>query len=103
MPLFRCTFAFLLLSSFAVAANAQTEKTFPTEDEINLVLTQTERAIEQYKPLIDQEIQLDQSATDAVAKDRQLVNALETAVKAFKRNPPGVQWATGVRFLRMAG
>jgi hypothetical protein len=27
----------------------------PTDDEINLVLTQTERAIQQYKPLIDQE------------------------------------------------
>ena len=43
-------------------------KAFPTDDEINLVLTQTERAIQQYKPLIDQEeIQMGKSATDAVA------------------------------------
>lgn len=43
---------------FALVANAQTEKTFPTDAEINLVLTQTERAIQQYKPLIDLEAKL---------------------------------------------
>jgi hypothetical protein len=37
----------LMVIGFAVVANAQTEKTFPTDAEINLVLTQTERAIQQ--------------------------------------------------------
>jgi hypothetical protein len=74
--LLRCASAsIVLIVSFAVAVNAQTEKTFPTDDEINLVLTQTERAIQQYKLVIDQEeIQTGKSATDAVAKDRQVVN-----------------------------
>ncbi len=89
MPLFPCTSALVLLTiSFAIAANAQTEKTFPTDDEINLMLTQTERAIQQYKPLIDQqELQMGKSATDAGANDRQVVSALETAVKALHVKP----------------
>ncbi|MFZ0963454.1 MAG: hypothetical protein WAO35_21545 [Terriglobia bacterium] len=100
MALFRCTPALVLLSiGFAVVANAQTEKTFPTDDEINLVLTQTERAIQQYKPLIDQEeVQMGKSATDAVARDRQIVNALETAVGAFKGKPQGFNGPLGFTF-----
>jgi hypothetical protein len=96
MALFRCASAFVLLAvSFA---RAQTDKSFPTVDEINLVLTQTERAIEQYKPLIDQqEIKMD-NAPDAVARDRQVVKALETAVKAFKGNPQGLNGPLGFAF-----
>lgn len=102
MLLLRCASAsIVLIVSFAVAVNAQTEKTFPTDDEINLVLTQTERAIQQYKLVIDQEeIQTGKSATDAVAKDRQVVNGLETAVKAFKRKPQGFNGPLGFAFFQ---
>lgn len=100
MPIFRCASTlFVLTFSFAFAASAQTEKAFPTNDEINLVLAQTERAMQQYKPLIDQEeIQLSKSYTDAVAHDREVVNALETAVKAFKANPQGFNGPLGFPF-----
>jgi hypothetical protein len=100
MAQFRCVIAFVfLIISFAVVANARTEKPFPTDDEINLVLTQTERAIQQYKPLIDQEeVQMGKSAADAVAHDRQVVNALETAVKAFKGKPQGFNGPLGFTF-----
>jgi hypothetical protein len=100
MPLFRCASALVLLTiSFAVVANAQTEKTFPTDDEINLVLTQTERAMQQYKLLVDQEeIQMGKSYADAVARDRQVVNALEMAVKAFKGKPQGFNGPLGFAF-----
>jgi len=92
-----------LIVSFAVAVTAQTEKTFPTDDEINLMLTQTERAIQQYKPVIDQEeitfaLQTGKSATDAVANDRQLVRSLEIAVKAFKGKPQGFNGPLGFAF-----
>lgn len=52
MVLSRCACALVVLAvGLAVVASAQTsEKTFPTVTEINLVLTQTERAIEQYAP-----------------------------------------------------
>ncbi len=102
MVLFRCAFALLLVTTgSAVVAGAQTAKTFPTDDEINLVLTQTERAIQQYKPLIDQEeLQLGKTYTVAVATDRQLVNALETAVKAFKGRPQAFNGPLGFAFFQ---
>jgi hypothetical protein len=86
---FRCASAIALLTfGCAVTVNAQTEKHFPTNDEINLVLTQTERAIQQYKPLIDQEeTQMGKNVADAVATDRQLVKSLEVAVKGFRSRP----------------
>lgn len=100
MPLFRPACALVLFTvGFAHVANAQTEKHFPTNDEINLVLTQTERAIQQYKPLIDQEeIQIGKSATVAVASDRQVVNSLEVAVKAFKGKPQAFNGPLGFAF-----
>jgi|HubBroStandDraft_4_1064222.scaffolds.fasta_scaffold28475_5 hypothetical protein len=88
MPIFRISALVLLAVRFVSVANAQTDKPFPTDDEVNLLLTQTERAIQQYKPLIDQEeIQMGKSYSEAAAKDRQVVNALEKAVKAFKTKP----------------
>ena len=101
MVRFRSAAALILLSAFAVAADAQAQKSFPTDDEINLVLTQTERAIQQYKPLIDQqEIQIGKSVTDAVANDRQVVSALEMAVKAFKGKPQGFNGPLGFAFFQ---
>jgi hypothetical protein len=100
MPLFHCAFALVLMTlCFSAVANQQTEKTFPTDDEINLVLTQTERAVQQYKPLIEQEeIQMGKSAVDAVAHDRQVVNALQIALKALKVKPQGFNSPAGFAF-----
>ncbi len=101
MPLFRCASALVLLTiCFSVMSNAQIKKTFPTDDEVNLVLTQTERSIQQYKPLIDQEeIQMGKIATDAVARDRQVVSRLEMAVKTFKGKPQGFNGPLGFTFI----
>jgi hypothetical protein len=100
MVFFRCAYVLVCFAiSTAVVASAQTAKTFPTDDEINLVLTQTERAIQQYKPLIDQaEVQLGKSNTVAVVRDRQVVNGLEMAVKAFKGKPQGFNGPLGFAF-----
>ena len=81
----------VVLTGFAAVANAQTEKPFPTDDEINLVLTQSERAIQQYKPLIDLEAaRTGTNDVDMIAHDRQVVTGLEMAIKAFKTKPQGV-------------
>jgi hypothetical protein len=98
-----CASALVLLTiGFAAMANAQTEKAFPTDAEINLMLTQAERAMQQYKPLIDQEeAQMGKSAADAVANDRQVVNALETAVKAFKGQPQRFNGPLGFAFFEL--
>jgi len=100
MVLFRCTTTLVFLTiGIAGVATAQNKKTFPTDDEINLLLTQTERAIQQYKPLIDQEeIQMGKSGTDTVAKDRQVLSGLEIAVKAFKASPQGFNGPLGFAF-----
>jgi hypothetical protein len=80
-------------------ANAQTQKTFPTDNEISLVLTQTERAMQLYKPLIDkEESEMGKSVTDAVAHDRQVVNSLETAIKGFRRKPQAFNGPLGFTF-----
>ena len=83
----------------AVVANAQTEKTFPTDAEINLVLTQTDRAIQQYKPLIDLEaVQMGKGGADTIAHDREVVSGLEMAIKAFKGKPQGFDGPLGFTF-----
>jgi hypothetical protein len=100
MARFRSVPALVFLTiSLAAVANAQTETPFPTDADINLVLTQADRAIQQYKPLIDQqEILIGKTTTDAVANDHQVVNALEMAVKAFKGKPQGFNGPLGFAF-----
>jgi hypothetical protein len=89
----------LLTIGFAVMANGQVEKAIPTNDEITLVLTQTERAIQQYEPLIDQEeVQMGKTGTDAIAHDRDVVKSLEMAVRAFKTKPQGFNGPLGFLF-----
>ncbi len=100
MTLLRYSAALILVAQwFAVAANAQSDKPFPSDEEIELVLTQTERALQQYKPLIDQEeIQMGKGYAEAAAKDRRVLNALEMAVKAFKSKPQGFNGPLGFAF-----
>jgi|SRR5579871_4232272 len=88
-----------LTIGFAVATNAQTQKSFPSNDEIHLVVSQAERAIQQYKPLIDrEEAELGARYTDAVAKDRQIVGGIETALTAFKSKPQAFNGPAGFLF-----
>ena len=98
MPLFRCGFYLLVLSCFSFICSVQ-ETNFPTNDEINLLLTQTERAVGQYKPLLDQEESLfGEKGKEAVAKDREVVKGLEMAIKAFRKNPQGFNSNLGFAF-----
>lgn len=95
---YACALVFLTVG-FSVATHAQADKQFPTDEEINLMLTQTERAVQQYKPLIDQEeAQMGKSYAGAAANDRQVVDALETAIKAFKAKPQGFNGPLGFAF-----
>ncbi len=93
-----------LICGFAIVVSSpplagQSEKTFPTDDEINLVLTQTERAVQQYRPVIEQEASLMGSeGAPAVVKDRELAGNLETAVKGFKLHPQAFNGPLGFVF-----
>jgi hypothetical protein len=100
MPLLRpVPIMALLIFCFVPFVRAQDNKTFPTDDEINLLLTQTDRAIQQYKPLIDQEeVLFGKIGDEAASKDRQVVQALEIAAKALKVNPQGFNGPGGFAF-----
>jgi hypothetical protein len=74
-------------------------RTLPADDDINLVLDQTERAIQQYRPLINQEeMVMGKTGSYAMAKDREVVSSLEMAVKAFRKHPQGFNGPLGFAF-----
>jgi hypothetical protein len=102
MPLFRCINVVVpFIFCLAGVVNAQTEKALPTDEEINLVLTQTERALQQYKPLIEQEDAMlgkEKQAADGITQARQVVSALETAITGLKSKPQGFNGAVGFAF-----
>jgi hypothetical protein len=62
-----------------------------------LILTQADRALQQYKPLIDreEELQIGKDTAEAVARDRQAVFALEIALKSLKGRPQGFNGPAG--------
>jgi hypothetical protein len=102
MPSLRCLCVLFVLTAFSLPVNGQDKNkdvNFPTDDEIRLVLTQADRAIGQYKPLLDQEAtMLGKEGADAVAKDREVVASLELAVKGFGKNPQAFNGPLGFTF-----
>src|ERR1700752_2464776 len=101
MSLFRRALVIGLLAVSVNIANSQAEKALPGDDEINLVLDQTERAMQQYRPLIDEEeVQMGKSDLDAVAKDRETVTSLEMAIQAFRKDPQGFNGPKGFVFFQ---
>src|ERR1700677_3368920 len=76
--------------------SAQEKATFPTDDEIRLLVTQADRAMKQYRPLIDmEEDQLGTNGAEAVAKDRQVVQAIAGAIDILKEKPQGFNSPAG--------
>jgi hypothetical protein len=72
---------------------------FPTEEEIKLLVTQADRAIQQYKPVLDMEEKMyGKKGEDAAAKDREVVRGIETAIKAFGKNPQAFNGPLGSSF-----
>ncbi len=98
MPLPRSGVILVLFLVGSTTVGRAQETTFPANDEIQLVLTQADRAMQQYKPLIDQEeLQFGNgnAEAEAVAKDRNVVKAIEMAVQVLKKNPQGFNSAGG--------
>jgi len=99
LPISCALFAALLTSSLAPLSYAQEEAAFPSDTEIQLLVTQSERAVMQYKSLLDDEAaQLGKDGAEAVAKDRQVVDALEVAMKALKKQPQRFNGQLGFAF-----
>jgi hypothetical protein len=89
--------ALVLLSP---AAQCQTSANLPTDDEIKLVVTQTERALVDYASTIQQEEKVSGTPID-VETDRRLMNALTTATKVFEGKPRAFNSPVGFEFAMM--
>src|ERR1700675_1001633 len=104
MRLTRPFFATLFILCAVTSAHAQKhdakyDTNFPTDDEIKLVLTQAERAIGEYKPLLDMEGRmLGKAGAEAVAKDRETVHGIDVAIIAFGKNPQAFNGPMGFAF-----
>jgi hypothetical protein len=101
MPSLRDLCVLLTFAASLTTANGQSKNdvNFPTDDEIKLVLTQADRAIGQYKPLLDQEAKmLGKEGAEAVAKDHEVVAGIEMAIKAFGKNPQAFNGPLGFSF-----
>jgi hypothetical protein len=94
--------ASILLVSFSLtsAAFAQKRDThFPTDDEIGLVLTQAERAVNEYKPLLDRwEKMLGKEGAEAVAKNRETLRGIDAGITGFRKNPQAFNSPLGFPF-----
>jgi hypothetical protein len=102
MPLLRYLCVLLMFAALSLNAHGQgkdRDVNFATDDEIRLVLTQADRAIQQYKPALDMEEKMyGKKGEDAVAKDREVVRGIETAIKAFGKNPQAFNGPLGFSF-----
>src|SRR6266446_6633032 len=101
MPRLRCCSILLfVLGSCCVRSQAQDrDVNFPTDEEIKLVLTQADRAIQEYKPLLDMEAKMyGKKGEAAVAKDREVVSGIEMAIRSFGKNPQAFNGPLGFSF-----
>ena len=96
MPGLRIAVTVVLILCCLNVAYSQDEPAFPTTDEIKLLITQIDRAMKSYKPSVDEEeIRLGKAGIEAVAKDRQVVHAVEIAIQALQKRPEGFNSAAG--------
>ena len=89
MILVRSTCALVLLVvGLALRGYAQDSKPFPTDDEINLLLTQGERAMQQYKSVLAEEERLmGKLPADVAAVDQQVFSIWNAVYAALKVQP----------------
>lgn len=102
MPFLRYFSVLLLLTAFSYRIHGQEKQkgtNFPTDEEIQLVVTQADRAIKQYELLLDQEkAMLGKEGADAVVKDREVIAALKLGVQGFSKNPQAFNGPLGFSF-----
>jgi hypothetical protein len=90
----------LILSGVLVCpvANSQINKTFPTDDEITLVVTQTERALSDYEASVKLEAKLANQAAD-VENDKRVIKGMTVMVKALREHPQRFNSPVGFEFV----
>ena len=71
------------------------ERTFPTKDQIQLLLTQSERAFDIYEQGIEQGTQAGGKIAQAVPKDREVLTAARHLLALLKKSPDGFNGPAG--------
>jgi hypothetical protein len=103
--MFRSMLAVCLLLSGNVAAQQQQAKEpeFPTTEEIQLVVTQSERSIEQYRQSVVLESGLVSAKEDpsGVTKDQGVIESATKLIAALKKNPEGFHGLGGLLLLSL--
>lgn len=81
--------ALFLLGSISTAQESKSHKTFPTKEEIELVVSQAERAFEQYKQSVEFEADLPAAQKDksALDKDKQIVELSGELIDGLRKKP----------------
>jgi hypothetical protein len=89
----------LLAGTYSFAGQKTVE--FPTTEEINLVVTQSERAFDQYKNSVVMENSLESSQRDpsSLKKDQELVEMSHKLIVALKAKPEGFHGLGGLLLL----
>ena len=79
----------LLLTGVSSFAQQKADVQFPTTEEITLVLTQAERAFEQYKNsvVMEQTLEFSKRDPESLKKDQEVVEMSHTLVVALKEHP----------------
>ena len=94
----RCLIAIVVLGLLCSAAQSQESKAFPTDDEIRLVVTQTDRALVDYIATAKQEQHLLESTTDA-ENDKRVIDGLTAMSKGFEAKPQAFNSRFGLEFV----
>ena len=79
-------------------AQSQASKNFPTDDEIRLLVTQTDRALADYSAASKQYQGLEETEADA-ANDKRVIGGLTTMAKGFDAKPQAFNSRFGFEFV----
>lgn len=90
-----------LLSSIPIFAQQKSDVEFPTTEEINLVVSQAERAFEQYKNSVAMEQTLESSKRDpaSLKKDQEVFDLSHKLIVGLKQHPDGFHGLGGFLLL----
>jgi hypothetical protein len=94
-------FCFLLLPLSLLAQAKEEKPNFPTTEEIQLAVSQAERAFYQYKFSVDDEATMSSAHENdlGVKKDRENIKAANQLIAALKKNPDGFHGIGGFLLL----
>jgi hypothetical protein len=91
----------ILLSTQFANSQQKDEHTFPTKDQIQLLLTQSERAFDVYEQTVKQESDVGGNLAKAVEGDLEVLSGARTILDGLKKSPEGFNGPGG--FLLVGG